>query len=91
MSNDVSNTQSAEYQDRVLEELPAKMMKENDPVKLKKMFFQFEKRVLDEQVHHLMILWWNRIVPHWSRLRGWIMSPSHVLNQDLVDVWLAKE
>lgn len=91
LSDDIVGNQYAEYQDRVLDELHGKIMKEIDPVKLKKLLFQFEKRVLDEEAHQLITLWWNRIVPHHSRLKGWKISPSHYLNQDLVDVWLAKE
>ena len=90
LSNDIVGNQYAEYQDRVLDELHAKIMREIDPVKLKKLIFQFEKRALDEEAHQLITLWWNRIVPHYSHLKGWKISPSHYLNQDLVNVWLAK-
>ena len=48
----------------------------------------YEKRVLDEQAHNFMTLWWYRIVPHRSYVKGWKISPSHYLNQDLSRVWL---
>jgi peptide/nickel transport system substrate-binding protein len=51
---------------------------------------QFEKRVLDEQAHMPNTLWWYRIVPYRSVVRGWKISPSHYLNQDLAMVWLAQ-
>ena len=52
---------------------------------------QFEKRVLDEQAHMFITLWWYRIIPHRSIVRGWKISPSHYLNQHLSGVWLAAE
>ncbi len=34
--------------------------------------------------------WWYRIIPHRSIVRGWKISPSHYINQDLGNVWLAE-
>jgi len=51
---------------------------------------QFEKRVLDEKVYQFPVLWEHRIVPHWTKLKGWNITPSHYLNQDLREVWLAE-
>jgi peptide/nickel transport system substrate-binding protein len=34
------------------------------------------------------ILWWNRIIANSSRVKGWSITPSHYLNQDLAGVWL---
>jgi len=51
---------------------------------------QFEKYVVDDQAHHIWIVWWNRIIPHRSYVKGWKISPSHYLNQDLATVWLDK-
>jgi peptide/nickel transport system substrate-binding protein len=49
----------------------------------------FEKRALSE-ANTVPILWWNRIVATSSRLRGWHMSPSHYIGQDLTEVWLER-
>lgn len=35
-------------------------------------------------------LQWHRIVPHSAKLRGWTITPSHFLNQQLGTVWLAE-
>jgi hypothetical protein len=40
-------------------------------------------------VHPAAPLQWHRIVPHNSRLRGWTITPSHFLNNQLDTVWLA--
>ncbi len=65
------------------------MLREGDPKKVRALIRKYEKRVIDEEVHYIVTLWWNRTVPHNARLRGWKVSPSHYLNQDLTNVWLA--
>ncbi|GIX48322.1 MAG: peptide ABC transporter substrate-binding protein [Candidatus Tectimicrobiota bacterium] len=91
LSQDVSSLNHAEYEDRELDALHAQILRETNTEKLKALLRQFEKRVLDEQAHYLITLWWHRIVPHNARMRGWKISPSHYLNQDLATVWLAPE
>jgi peptide/nickel transport system substrate-binding protein len=44
--------------------------------------------VLDEKAHSMITLWWYRIIPHSSAVKGWKISPSHYLNQDLSGIWL---
>ena len=50
----------------------------------------FERRLLDEEAHGVFTLQWHRIVPHSARLRGWTITPSHYLNEELDTVWLAE-
>ena len=71
-------------------EIYNKMLRELDKSKQRELMRQFEKRVLDEQVHSIYLLWWQRIVPHRSYVKGWKISPSHYVNQDLATVWLDK-
>jgi len=51
---------------------------------------EFEKHVIDTEAHEIWLSWWYRIVPHRSYVKGWKISPSHMLNQDLTTVWLDK-
>jgi peptide/nickel transport system substrate-binding protein len=51
---------------------------------------EFEKYVLDTEEHMFMTPWWYRIIPYQSYVKGWRISPSHYLNQDLATVWLDK-
>jgi len=37
-----------------------------------------------------MTPWFYRIIPAQSYVKGWKISPSHYLNQDLANVWLDK-
>jgi len=66
------------------------LLRETDNVKQRAMLREFEKYVLDTQAHMLMTPWWNRIVPARSYVKGWKISPSHYLNQDLANGWLDK-
>ncbi len=45
---------------------------------------------MDTQAHAMMLLWWYRIVPYRSYVKGWKISPSHFINQDLSTIWLDK-
>lgn len=90
ISSDKSSLNYSRYQDRVLDELYEKQSQETDPKKRLALLRQFEKRVLDEKAYQFHILWWQRVVPHWAKVKGWKITPSHYLNQDLRDVWLAE-
>jgi peptide/nickel transport system substrate-binding protein len=90
LSDDRAGNNYGNYQDRVLDELFDKMNRATDPAEQRRLMRQYEKRVLDEQAHTFASLWWHRIIPHRSVVRGWKIGPSHYLNQDLANVWLAQ-
>ena len=64
-----------------------KMLKETDFDMARALMRQYETRISD-QAHQLMVTWWYRIVPMRSYVKGWKISPSHYLNQDLANIWL---
>lgn len=66
------------------------MLRETDFPKQRELMRQFEKHVIDTEAHEIWLSWWYRIVPHRSYVKGWQISPSHMLNQDLTTVWLDK-
>jgi peptide/nickel transport system substrate-binding protein len=67
-----------------------KMLREQDFAKQRELMRQFEKYVLDTQAHEIMLLWRYRIVPYRSYVKGFKISPSHYVNQDLARIWLDK-
>ena len=81
----------AGYQDAELDALFDKMNRSGNPAERRRIMRAFEKRALDEEAHMFITLWWYRIIPHRSEVRGWKISPSHYLNQDLSGVWLAAQ
>jgi peptide/nickel transport system substrate-binding protein len=78
------------YEDQAEIDLYKKMLHEPDPAKQRALMREFEKYVVDIQAHELPLTFWYRIVPHRSYVKGWKISPSHFLNQDLATIWLDK-
>ena len=90
LSADRSESNYGRYTDRELDRLFDAQLRETDPAKQKALLHQFEKRILAEEAHYVVLLWFQRIIPHWSTVKGWKISPSHYLNQDLAEVWVEK-
>jgi peptide/nickel transport system substrate-binding protein len=86
----ISDNNYSRYKDPVLDELFLKQTRALDPEERKRYLRAFEKRLLDEEVHYIYTLQWHRIVPHSAKVRGWTITPSHFLNQQLDGVWLAE-
>jgi peptide/nickel transport system substrate-binding protein len=40
------------------------------------------------QAYSVPLLWWQRIIVNHKKIKGWHMTPSHYLWQDLSEVWL---
>ena len=90
VSSDKSPINYSRYSDSVLDDLYERQSRATDKLERLKLLRQFEKRVLDEKVYQFDLLWWQRIVPHWAKMQGWKITPSHYVNQDLRDVWLSE-
>ena len=86
----ISEENMGYYEDPEEVALYDKMLHETDPAKQHDEMTQFQKLVMDTQAHAMMVLWWNRIMPYRSYVKGWKISPSHYINQDLATVWLDK-
>jgi len=78
------------YDDPVLEDLFNKMNQEGDSKKVRAMMRTYEKRILDEEAHMALTMWWYKINPHRSYVKGWKTAPSHYLNVSLDNIWLDK-
>ena len=87
ISADKSSINYGRYQDRKLDELYEKQSAASDVNERKKLIRQFEQHAL-EQAYTIPTVWWHRIIVNWKQMKGWDMTPSHYLNQDLADVWL---
>jgi len=78
------------YDDKIADAIYDKMLHEPDPAKQHDLMFEFEKRNLGEEAHQPYVVWWYRIVPYHSYVKGWTVGPSHLAGQDLATVWLDK-
>jgi peptide/nickel transport system substrate-binding protein len=89
-SRGVSHNNYARYVDPVMDDLYVRQSRASDPEERRRLVRDFERRLLDEEAHALYTLQYHRIVPHSAKLRGWTITPSHFLNQQLDGVWLAE-
>jgi peptide/nickel transport system substrate-binding protein len=89
VSHDLSPVNFAGSTDRFLDALFVAQAMTTDPRQRAKMVRDFERHALTE-AYTVPLLWWNRIVATSSRLRGWSITPSHFLGQDLTEVWIAQ-
>jgi peptide/nickel transport system substrate-binding protein len=71
-------------------ELYDKVLHETDPQKQHAEMVDFEKYIMDTAAHATQVIWWNRIIPYRSYVKGFKISPSHYINQDLARIWLDK-
>jgi peptide/nickel transport system substrate-binding protein len=90
LSSDKSPINYARYKDLAVDELYDRQSRMLDLKDRLPILRQIEKRVVADQVYQFPVLWWQRIVPHSSRLKGWKIGPSHYVNQDLRDVWVGQ-
>ena len=87
LPHSVSPSNYGYYEDPSEVELYDRMLRETDFARQRDLMRQFEKRVLDTEAHEIFLLWRYRIVPYRSYVKGWKVSPSHYVNQDLATIW----
>ena len=87
LSHDRSTINYAQQTDRVLDDLYDKQSGELDRKKRFAILREFEKRALD-QAYTIPTIWWHRIIVSHRQMKGWNITPSHYVGQDLADVWL---
>src|SRR6266702_760905 len=87
-SASISHANYSRYEDKTLDDLYVKQARAVDAEERRKALRAFEKRLLDEEVHYIYTLQWHRIIPHSAKMKGWTITPSHYLNQQLDTVWL---
>src|SRR3546814_1337402 len=76
-SQDINGANYGQYIDRDLDKMYEAMNREPDPAKQREILRKYEKRALDEQAHTFVTIWWYRIIPHRSEMKGWTISPSN--------------
>jgi peptide/nickel transport system substrate-binding protein len=86
----ISDNNYSRYKDPVLDDLFMRQSRAIDPEDRRRHLRALERRLLDEEVHYFYTLQWHRIVPHSAKVRGFTVTPSHYLNQQLDTVWLAE-
>jgi peptide/nickel transport system substrate-binding protein len=85
-----SDANYGRHKDAVIDDLYSRQARATDIEERKKVIRQLEKRLLDDEAHVAYTIQWNRIIPHSSKVKGWTITPSHYLNNQLDSVWLAE-
>jgi peptide/nickel transport system substrate-binding protein len=87
VSRDLSPINHSGSTDRFLDALYIGQALSTDPRQRAKIVRDFERHALST-ANTVPLLWWNRIVVNSEKFKGWNMSPSQYIGQDLSDVWL---
>jgi peptide/nickel transport system substrate-binding protein len=90
LPHSVSSANYGNFEDPTEVDIYNRMVRETDFARQRDLMRQFEKRVLDTEAHEAFLLWRYRIVPYRSYVKGFKISPSHYVNQDLALIWLDK-
>ncbi len=87
ISADVSTYNPSGFIDRDIDQLYAKIDSTFDRVERTKALRAFETRFLTE-AYQVPFLWLNRTVGMSSKVKGFLITPTHFVNQDLGGIWL---
>jgi peptide/nickel transport system substrate-binding protein len=87
ITNKASTLSYSRHTDVKLDELFEKQMRTLDPAERKRLVHEADRYALT-QAYSVPILWWNRIIVHHKKIKGWTMSPSHFQGTNLVNVWI---
>ncbi|HUC64028.1 MAG TPA: ABC transporter substrate-binding protein [Stellaceae bacterium] len=89
VSGDLSPSNYADSTDRFLDSLYVGQAVTTDPRERARIVREFEQHALTE-AYAVPFLWYNRIVAASTAMKGWHLTPSHYIQQDLTEVWLDK-
>ena len=78
------------YKDPVEIDIYDKMLHETDPAKQRVLMRAYREADRGRRGARVPMLWWDRIMPYRSYVKGWKIGPSHYINQDLATIWLDK-
>ena len=89
LSYDRTAMNASRHTDRTLDNLFDRQAGEADRRKRQELVREFERRAL-RLAYAVPVLWWHRAVVMDRNVRGWHITPSHYLGQDLAEVWLMR-
>jgi peptide/nickel transport system substrate-binding protein len=87
ITNKASTLSYSRHNDAKLDDLFERQQRTLDPAQRLQLVQEADRYALT-QAYSVPILWWNRIIVHDKKIKGWTMSPSHFQGTDLTNVWL---
>jgi peptide/nickel transport system substrate-binding protein len=87
VSHAASTMSYSRHADKKIDDLYERQNRTLDVAERKRLTQEADRHLLTE-AYVVPILWWNRIIVHNKKIKGWTMSPSHFQGTALIDVWL---
>jgi peptide/nickel transport system substrate-binding protein len=87
ITHKASTLSYSRHSDTKLDDLFEKQNRTLDAIERKRLVHEADRYALT-QAYSVPILWWQRIIVHNRKIKGWTMSPSHFQGTNLVDIWL---
>jgi peptide/nickel transport system substrate-binding protein len=87
VSQDLSPVNYSGSNDRFLDALFVGQAMTNNQAQRAKIVRDFESHAMTK-AYTVPLLWWDRIVVTSSKIKGWSITPSHFVGQDLAGIWL---
>lgn len=75
------------HEDSKLDEMYDRQRRAIDPAERKKIVNEMERYALTT-AYNVPLIWYHRIIVNHKKIKGWHFTPSHYVQQDLVNVWL---
>jgi len=80
----------ANFEDAEIEEVYGRLLRAGTFEEQRVIMRAFETMVLNDKATQAVTLWWYKINPYRSYVKGWKIAPSHYLGQQLDQIWLDK-
>ncbi|MBI2983620.1 MAG: hypothetical protein HYY42_05520 [Chloroflexi bacterium] len=77
------------YNDATLDKMIEDQARETDVEKRKKLVWDIEKYAMGEKAWMFPVIWWYRIMPYLSKVRGYRIGSNHYTTMDMANIWLA--
>ncbi len=78
LTTKASSINGSQHSDIKIDDLYGLQSRELDPVKRKVLINDLDRYVI-QQSYNVPIMWYHRIIVHHMRIKGWHMTPSHLL------------
>ncbi len=85
------NLNLSHYDDPKLDGMIDAQAQETDPEKRKQLVWEIERYAMGEKAWMVPVIWWYRIIPHLSIVRGYRIGSNHYTTMDMANIWLAED
>ncbi len=77
------------YDDPKLDGMIEAQSRETDPAKRNALVAEIERYAMGEKAWMFPVIWWYRIIPYLSKVRGYRVGSNHYTTMDMANIWIA--